>query len=353
MSVLAEPLDRLLRALMRVPGAVLDVVDGRVVVPEGPGPVDVYDDVRATARHPESRLALEPDLHYTRNGRQVLAWQHRGRTSFAVGGLNADPAQRDSLLRVHLVQTARLGIARQLLFPVRADELDAVRARGFSAVRVGVEAVVDLDDFTLRGGRFADVRQMVRRATRRGVWTEEVSPAQHADELHRIHADWLHSKRPSWRMKLLVGSPSLDRPFDRRYVIARTERRIEAFCTLLPSRPGVWGLDVMCRRPDAVAGSMERLLSDVALQLREEGASTLSLGANPMAGVPRGGDHPLLHGIFRLLYHNPLGDRVFGFRRLHQFKSKFRPREEPLWFAARPGLGVMALYRGCRMWGLY
>jgi lysylphosphatidylglycerol synthetase-like protein (DUF2156 family) len=72
-----------------------------------------------------------------------------------------------------------------------------------------------------------------------------------------------------------------------------------------------------------------------------------------MAGIPLTGKGWLLRRIFRVLYASSLGNRVFGFRRLHQFKSKFRPRWEPVYFAASPRLGIWSLYLGCRMWGLY
>jgi phosphatidylglycerol lysyltransferase len=185
------------------------------------------------------------------------------------------------------------------------------------------------------------------------VSAEEIPAGARAAELTRVFDAWLDTKRPSWRMKLLVGSPGLDRPLDRRYFVATSARGVEAFCTVLPGGPGAFGVDVMCRRPDAEPGAMELLLTRVLETLRDEGASTCSLGPCPMAGVPLDGDRPLLRRIVRALYASRLGNQVFGFRNLHRFKQKFRPRFEPVYFAAAPSLGVLALYRGCRMWGLY
>lgn len=344
--------DRALRALLRAPGRALEWIDGEVRLPRGPPAAVMFDAVRDTARYPESRLALEPDLHYARHEGLVLAWQHRGRTAFGIGGLNAPHAARGALLAAFVEQAAGHGIARQLVFPLRAHEVQAARAQGFRSVQVGVEASLDLQAWTLAGGARAHLRQMVRRATRRGVWTEEVDPVDVRDALDAVYTAWLASRRPSWRMRLLVGSPAWDAPFDRRYVVARSARGVEAFCTLLPGPHGVWGVDVMCRRPDATPGAMERLLADVASMLRDEGATTLSLGACPMAGIDARGPDRLLRAVFRLLYDSALGDRVFGFRGLHRFKRKFAPDEAPVYFAARPSLGVVALYRGCRMWGL-
>lgn len=345
--------DRALRAVLRLPGWLVERVDGPVVVPDGPGPDEVFEEVRRGARHPEAYLALEEDLHYHRDAAGVVAWQHRGRTAFAVGGLNALARGRVALLRGFRRAADAVGVRRHLVFPLRDEELPAARAAGFEPVQVGVEAWLDLECLDWRGGRHAHVRQMVNRARRRGVVVCEIRPEDHAEALAALHARWLDAKRPSWRMKLLVGSPSLERPFDRRYLAAHVGDRLEGFVTLLPGADGVWGLDVMCRRPDAVPGTMESLIHGAAVRLRAEGASQLSLGACPMAGVPLDGPKPVLRRIFRLLHDSAIGNRIFGFRRLHRFKDKFRPRWEPVYFAAAPRLGWFSLYLGCRMWGLY
>lgn len=349
----SEWLDRGLRAVLGLPGLALETLDGRRVHPDTEAAEQVFPSIRREARHPEAYLALEAGLHYHHHGERLLAYQHRGRTAFGVGGLNVPPEDREAVLRSFSDDTSRAGMVRQLMFPLRSEELASARSAGFAPVQVGVEGWLALPTLTFAGKRFATVRQMRNRARRRGVRWQEVRPESCRTELEAIHDAWLASKRPSWRMKLLVGSPSLEQPFDRRYVVARTSDRIEAFVTVLPGAAGEWGIDVMCRRPDAVAGAMDGLVAHVAELLRAEGQARLSLGACPMAGIPAEGPYPLLRGVFRALYGSTLGNRLFGFRSLYRFKQKFRPSWQPVFFAAAPHLGVLALYRGCRMWGLY
>lgn len=352
--------DDLLRAALGLPGRVLDWVDGAPVPPADPvGPERVYPLVRARARWPEAHLGLEDGLHYVVADDHVLPYQLRGRTAFAIGGLNAGEDARRRLLDAFTATLSAWGARRRLLFPLRREELPDARAAGFSAVQVGVEAWIDLEGLTLRGAAWAHLRQMTNRAGKRGVVVEECVAADHAGDMAALHHAWLDAKRPKWRMKLLVGSPGLARPFDRRYFVARREGRLEGFVTVLPGGPGQWGLDVMCRRPDAVPGTMEALVTHAARTLRGEGAATLSLGACPMAGVPLRdvgwieGPRPILRRGFRLLFGTRLGNRVFAFQNLYRFKQKFNPRWEPVYFAAQPRLGVLELYLGCRMWGLY
>lgn len=334
---------------MAAPGWLLDRVEPTPQLP-GPPPLPeeaLRDRVRAEARWPEAQLALEPHLQVHTDGQAVLAYEVRGSTVFGIGGLNTPDIGR--LLR-SFAREAGAGARRHLVFPVREEERPAVHDAGYGTIQVGVEGWLDLPDLTWAGRRYQHVRHLRNKAVRLGVRCEEGDPAIHADELRAIHADWLASKRPAWRMKLLIGSPGLDHPGDRRYLIARTEERVEAFLTLLPGAPGQWGIDVMCRRPDAAKGTMEHLIVHAVDLLRDEGAHALSLGPCPMADVTTPG---ALGGLFRFLYGSALGNQLFGFRNLHVFKLKFKPRWQPVYFAAAPKLGVFELYAGCRMWGLY
>ena len=348
--------DRWMRRLLALPGIAVDILDRLqpVRLNDQPlPPAELQRRISGSARYPEAYLGLEPGLHHVDVGEGLQAYQVRGATAFCVGGLNvADAARVPALSRLH-GGLKRLGIRRVLMFPLRAGELAAVRATGFCSVQVGVEAWLDLPGLTFRGNRFEGARHMRNRSRRHGTTVQEIDVERHRVEIGAIYEDWLQSKRPRWRMKLLVGSPGLERPFDRRYFAAARGGRIEAFVTVLPGREGVWGVDVMCRRPDAFSGAMEHLLMHIAEVLRDEGADLLSLGPCPMAEIGEDGAPRMLRAIFRMLYQSWLGNRVFGFRSLHRFKKKFRPRWEPVFFAARPRLGVLELYLGCRMWGLY
>ena len=348
--------DRWMRWALALPGVVVDLLDRLQPVRanrQPPSLPELHALVKAHARHPEAYLALEPGLHHVVQGAGVQAYEVRGATAFCIGGLNVAPPSRAAYLQGLWSALRSRGLRRMLLFPVRSDELPDLPVAGLSPVQVGVEAWLDLPGLAFRGNRFQGPRNMRNRARRRGLRAETVAPEAHRDELDAIHSAWLSSKRPRWRMKLLVGSPGLDRPFDRRYYVARSDHRIEAFVTVLPGAPGTFGVDVMCRRPDAPAGAMELLLMHIAEDLRDAGARALSLGPCPMAGIPTGTGRPLLERVFHLLYSSWLGNRVFGFRNLHRFKKKFRPRWEPVFFAAGPRLGMLELYLGCRMWGLY
>ena len=129
-----------------------------------------------------------------------------------------------------------------------------------------------------------------------------------------------------------------------------------AFVTLIPGWGGAGvGLDVMARYPDAPAGTMDVLLVRAIERCFDAGMRIFSLGGCPMAehGTLDADDPWLLRRIFRLLYRTRVGNYLFNFNSLVQFKAKFAPRWEPVYIAGWPRVSVRSLYTGCRMWGLF
>jgi len=83
-------------------------------------------------------------------------------------------------------------------------------------------------------------------------------------------------------------------------------------------------LDLMRKRKDAVAGTMDFLLSHSLMQLKEMQYAEASLANAPLASVtaPR---RRLEKGV-ALLFENM--NAFYGYKNLFQFKKKFAPRWE-------------------------
>ena len=342
-------LDRWIRRGLGVPGWIAE----RTNTPPPPrlvAPDRLLAAVRRHRRWPDAHVLLEHGLEHAVWDGGVVGWRVQGGVAFGVGGFSCARGEEGALLGALRDGAAQAGASRAVLFPVRPDELASVRAARWDAVQVGVEALVDLHAMDLQSRRYRQIRQVIRRAERHVEVSVTLDPP--AQELQDTYDGWLASRRPATRMGLLVGSPCLERPQGRRYVLARSTHRVEGFLTLLPGGEGVWGVDVMCRRPDAPVGVMEALIVAAARECRAEGAHTLSLGACPMADI-EGGEHPRLQSLFRWLYRSEVGKQVFGFRGLRQFKAKFHPIWRPVHLASDRRIDVWTLYMGCRMWGLY
>ena len=120
-------------------------------------------------------------------------------------------------------------------------------------------------------------------------------------------------------------------------------------------RPGFahrgYGIDSMIRHPNAPAGAIELALDALLSERKRHGDTWFSLGAVPLRGVDY--SRPLLGLICQLLRETNLGNQLFHFSGLGQFKAKFEPQWRPVLIADYQRLNAFSLYEGCRLWGLF
>jgi len=349
-----------------LPGLALDLLTRTPKAPPG-----LYLPARelaatcVTSPRANAYLSLEPGLRVFQCPEGMLTWVGHRHTAFAVGGLHVAPGQPDDAAAAAALMGAfrdalrDAGYRRALLFPAAEEEREPLARAGVQTLSVGAEAFLDADDWTLRGKRRADLRQMVNRGKKRyGIRVREVKSFEAAGRGGPLYERWLSNRPAGHRMRLLIGTPCFDRPAARRYFIADQGpgEPAQALATLTPGWGARgWGVDVMARDPQAPAGTMEVLLTDLIERTFDEGGRVFSLGASPMlerTPLPPP-DSRILRPVFRWLFASRLGNRLFRFRSLAHFKDKFSPRWEPVYMGAWPRLSPLALYAGCRMWGLF
>lgn len=351
-----------LRFALSVPGRVSERI-GRAGLPErlaaDPISPDALEGLARRSPRGNAYLSLEPGLRAFATPDGALTWAATRHNVFVVGGVHAPDGHGGRLLDDFRRGLRDARYRRGLIFPVATAERRLVRAAGFRTLAVGAEAFIDTADFTLAGRARADLRQMVNRGRKRSSITVVELPAASAGaELGAVYARWLASRPVADPMALLVGTPCFDRPARRRFFAALAPERPHpvAFVTVTPAWGGAgYGLDVMAREPDAPAGAMDVLLTEVITRLADEGVATLSLGACPMAErtpLPWR-DSRALRAVFRWLYRSRLGNHLFPFASLARYKDKFAPRWEAVHLGAWPRLNALTLYHGCRLWGLF
>jgi phosphatidylglycerol lysyltransferase len=186
-----------------------------------------------------------------------------------------------------------------------------------------------INEFSLAGGKRANLRSMVNKVAKSGMIVQNYARHQNPDpaideQLEMISEEWLREKRLG-ELGFTMGCFSLENISNIPLFICLSGESVEAFCSWLPYRNGQAAvLDLMRKRPTAMSGTMDYLLTQSLLLLREQGFLEASLANAPLAniGTPHGG---LERGI-ALLFENMNG--IYGYKNLFQFKKKFAPRWE-------------------------
>ena len=162
---------------------------------------------------------------------------------------------------------------------------------GYRAIRLGREAIVAPDRFTLLGGRMAGLRHSIRAAERAGLWALEGPwrslPARVRDQVEQLARE---SRRGHPFTSGLSGAEGAtagcscgdrcicgDGCEDRWWTGAVSARGVEACVAWLEADHRVV-LDLSCRRRDAPMGSVELAVATAVEGARVRGLASVSLG---------------------------------------------------------------------------
>ncbi len=249
------------------------------------------------------------------DGFGAAGYVRSGRWAVTPGDVVAPQPLTDAALSQYFAVLA----ARRLhpLF-MAAREPEPYRRRGFAVSEVADEAVVDLQTFSLRGPKRANVRHSVSSARRAGMTIAPYTPC-YDEQIAAVSREWLANKRSGElgftlsrhgdvAAQLRAGSTDL-------WVVLDGAGQVLAWCSWRHYLGGTARvIDVMRRRPSAANPAMDLLIASSLEHYRDAGLAQASL-----ACVPRD--------------HGSVAERIYPTRSLRSYKQKFDPNWEPRWLA--------------------
>ncbi len=281
---------------------------------------------------------------FSPDGEAFLMYSRQGRSIIAFLDPVGPKASRDELVW-QFVEAARASGCRAVFYQASPALLPAIADAGMKAFKLGEMAVVDLEHFDLKGGKWAGLRQAAAKGERDGL-SFEIIPANGLssvmDDLRRISDAWLdhhRAKEKSFSLGAFTDFYMLSQPV----AVLRYQGRIVAFANiLLTETRQEASIDLMRFAPDAPRGAMDFLFVRLTTALREEGYRSFNLGMAPLSGLSRRQVAPVWDRIANTFYEH--GERFYNFKGLRAFKSKFHPDWQPRYLAVAGGLNpVLAL----------
>ena len=234
---------------------------------------------------------------------------------------------------------------RLALLSVRGELLPAARGLGLRAIKIGDEAVVHTDRFSLEGRAIRKVRQAVARLERNGYRFRVVAAAD-VDAALRLQLEHVSS---CWRGASTERgfSMAMDDPFrepETLFALAEDDGVVGGFLHLVPAAHGrAYSLSAMRRLPSTPNGLMEYLVVETIGWARERNVRELSLNFCVFTDFLEGEPATRLHSLLRRGLR--AADRAFQIERLLVFNRKFQPEWRPryLCFERLADLGLVGL----------
>jgi phosphatidylglycerol lysyltransferase len=279
-------------------------------------------------RTPEHYFALWPDKSFfmspTADG--FISYRVAGSVAVSLSDPVAPEAAVPGLLRQFLDYCSDNGWTVALLY-TPPDWLPVYKQAGLHALKIGSEAVVNLERFCTETNQSKQFRRNKRRLVEDGFNVGHHDPPHTADlvrELEEVSREWL--SLPGRRERsFALGSFSPDyasrTPF---FVVRDRTGRIAAFVNETPAyRQGMATIDMMRHRADVPHGIMDFLFDHVFCALRDQGLRQFDLGLAPLGGVGERPDSSTEERVVRQLFD--LLERFYPMAGLRDYKAKFEP----------------------------
>jgi phosphatidylglycerol lysyltransferase len=228
-----------------------------------------------------------------------------------------------------------------VFYQIDQDNLPLYLQFGLKFLKLGEEAKVDLQTFSLEGGQRKGIRYSHNKLSNEG-YTFEIITADKIDAqmgtLREISDSWLKSKHTREKQfSLGYFEPAYIRRTPA--AVIRLKGRIVAFANVLQGADKEeLSVDLMRHLPTAEGGIMDYLFAELMFWGQKEGFKWFNLGMAPLSGLQGGALSPLLErtGAFLFRY----GEHFYNFQGLRHYKEKFNPVWEAKYLAAPGGFAL-------------
>jgi phosphatidylglycerol lysyltransferase len=272
----------------------------------------------------------DKSIFFSQTRRSFLAYRVANHFALVLGDPVGPDEDVEAAARQFVEYCQRQGW-RLSFHQVHPDRLWIYERLGFQKLKIGDEALVNLDLFSLRGSARKEFRNTVTRLDRAGYDVCRIDPPLSSatiEKLKRVSDEWLaipgHRER---RFTLGHFDPAYLRSTPV-YVATDESGEIAAFLNLVPSYDiSLETIDLMRRRGDSVNGLIDYLFANTFLDLKARGRRRCSLGMAPIAEFTENDaptpDEKLVQWLVRQF------PSLFRADSLRRFKAKYAHSWEP------------------------
>ncbi len=341
---------RFLRAAVGVVGLLLIFAVWKLLTPaEGPEPdlstkEDLEEAAQIVAQSPRTsaNLALLGDKRFlfSEDHSAFLMYAVEDRSWVTMGDPVGPPEQWSDLVWKFRELCDRYD-GWPVFYQVEAAHLPVYLDQGLTLLKLGEEARVPVQEFTLEGSHHKSLRSGRNKLQKAGC-TFEIVPREQVPtilpRLKHISDAWMAEKHAAEK-GFSLGFYNED--YLRRYscAVVKQQETIVAFANLwLGAGQEEFSLDLMRYGPAGPHGLMDYLFTELLLWGRQAGYQWFNLGMAPLSGIKDRPLAPLWNKAVGLIYRH--GDHFYGFEGLREYKDKFDPVWQAKYLASPGGLAL-------------
>lgn len=276
------------------------------------------------------KTSNDKSYFFSQNRQSVIAYKTVGGIALALGDPVGPDAQLPALIGEFVTWCNTLGW-RPVFVSVAEHLLPAYKKAGLKKVKIGEEAIINLDYFLAETVKKKDYRRVLNKFDELGYTAIFSNPPQDQNlvaSLFNINKSWL-TLEGRREMSFALGR------FEHDYIAASSifyiqdpNGQIIAFVNEIPAyQKGMANIDLMRHMREIPNGMMDYLFAKYFINLKQRGFEKFNLGLAPLAGYSPTAGSTGEQLVFRLINYL---DRFFSFSGLRSYKQKF----DPVWQSA-------------------
>ncbi|MFI8496087.1 bifunctional lysylphosphatidylglycerol flippase/synthetase MprF [Peribacillus butanolivorans] len=223
-----------------------------------------------------------------------------------------------------------------VFYEVSNAMLPYLHENGYDFFKLGEEAYVNLDSFSLSGKKMKGARAVKNKFERENYHFEIVTPPYHEDfmnELRGLSNEWLQG-----RIEKGFSLGFFDEDYLNKAEIAIVKadgKRILGFANIMPvyDQKQTISLDLMRFGKDAPSGTMDFVFLSLFEWAKEEGYKYFNIGMAPLSNVGLSKYSFLSEKIASQIFMH--GQFLYSFHGLRKFKEKYADTWQPKYLAYR------------------
>jgi phosphatidylglycerol lysyltransferase len=228
-----------------------------------------------------------------------------------------------------------------VFYEVRSHHLYLYLDLGLTFLKLGEEARVSLNGFSLEGGPRKGLRNTYHKLQKEGCAFQILPPNSLSDrlsELKDISDLWLSHKNTREK-GFSLGSFSEEYLKQYPLAVALMDQKIVAFANIWTGADKEeMSVDLMRYHLEAPRGIMDYLFIELMLHAKQEGYRWFNLGMAPLSGLEDRALAPLWNRLGAFVFRH--GEHFYNLQGLRQYKDKFDPVWRPKYLACPGGLTV-------------
>ena len=212
---------------------------------------------------------------------------------------------------------------------------------GYEFMKIGKDALIELDKFSLEGKKNKSNRQAIGRIDKAGYQFQIVNPPlsdELFNELREVSEEWLRGQAEKGFCVGFLDKEYLER--DKIVTVRNSAGELKGFASLMPMYDNkTLSVDLMRFKKIELNGIMDYMFANIFEYGKENGFEYFNLGLAPLADVGISKHAFLREQVAYQIF--VYGNKFYSFRGLKKFKDKYATKWEDRYLAYKKGSSVI------------